>query len=776
MPTSADMALIPHGTTTNLTGVAAVYGLTASGTLALASSSLTVSATTTLEASASLTSSNSVLTFNGGVTSTGSLTLTSGNALFSDIFNNYGTYHVGSGYTTTSATVLNEGTFALDTGTLVVRSYFDNNGTFTPGTGTVVLHNSSNASARGFGSEAPISFQNVIVRGTNDTFFSHLATRSTASVNGTITVESGTLGVDGVVASGTISVASRLYNNGLYSPFIAYSTTTFSGSGYFYGRQGSTSTFYSDVVFGSGATGGFDLSMSGNDGDHIFFYKRLLTSSDTYFTPGNYSTAHFAATTTAQTIPSGYTFDHLAVTNANGVTLLGNTDVNDTLTVSGALDLGGNVLTISGEDDPITVTGEVNFDSSTVRFDANGSVNVPSLAYWNLTTSSTDATIVDTVTTTHTFTNLGTLTVANGKRLYAPTFVNTGTITETGSIIHAAGYARLTDADGTIQTAFNGDAPSVYVTVHDDDANLNGSAVDTIASGTLVLVTGFGDTVIPTLRETAVGSGIFRAGPFPIRLASGASAGDTLDAIQTGTVTLSFVDDKDGTDTGSASATFRLTDRGGGAVSLEPDPPLGPRAPSPSASRAALDFRINRGEATTSDRRLTITLHADPATVRGYALSLDAAFAQASQFPYQESVAFDLPNVPGTYRLHLRYYSRSGHASETITREIRYAPTTADTERPSSLAPRFTRTLIPGSRGEDVRRLARFLNENGFPLASRGPGSRGAETTYFGPLLARALTRFQEAHAAKILAPLGLSRGTGTFGPSTRALINGQHP
>lgn len=87
-------------------------------------------------------------------------------------------------------------------------------------------------------------------------------------------------------------------------------------------------------------------------------------------------------------------------------------------------------------------------------------------------------------------------------------------------------------------------------------------------------------------------------------------------------------------------------------------------------------------------------------------------------------------------------------------------------------AQEFTRTLKIGMRGEDVRALQRALNENRETrIAESGPGSPGAETDYFGPATKRALIRFQEQHAAEVLAPLGLSYGTGVFGEKSRNLL-----
>ena len=87
----------------------------------------------------------------------------------------------------------------------------------------------------------------------------------------------------------------------------------------------------------------------------------------------------------------------------------------------------------------------------------------------------------------------------------------------------------------------------------------------------------------------------------------------------------------------------------------------------------------------------------------------------------------------------------------------------------------LTRDLYPGSQGADVRSLQEHLNANGFTLASSGPGSPGNETTFYGNLTASAVRRFQEAHFAEILSPLGYASGTGICGWSTRNYIN-SHP
>ena len=85
----------------------------------------------------------------------------------------------------------------------------------------------------------------------------------------------------------------------------------------------------------------------------------------------------------------------------------------------------------------------------------------------------------------------------------------------------------------------------------------------------------------------------------------------------------------------------------------------------------------------------------------------------------------------------------------------------------------FTRVLSFGSVGEDVRRLQIRLNAEGFVVSTSGAGSPGNETSYFGTKTKQALIRYQNAHRADILTPIGLYFGTGYFGPMTMRHMNG---
>lgn len=87
-------------------------------------------------------------------------------------------------------------------------------------------------------------------------------------------------------------------------------------------------------------------------------------------------------------------------------------------------------------------------------------------------------------------------------------------------------------------------------------------------------------------------------------------------------------------------------------------------------------------------------------------------------------------------------------------------------ECPALLPPTapFARNLKQGARGNDVKALQKFLNDNNYLLATQQSGARGVETTYFGALTRAALTRFQKAY--------GLGKADGAFDATTRVFVN----
>ncbi len=71
-----------------------------------------------------------------------------------------------------------------------------------------------------------------------------------------------------------------------------------------------------------------------------------------------------------------------------------------------------------------------------------------------------------------------------------------------------------------------------------------------------------------------------------------------------------------------------------------------------------------------------------------------------------------------------------------------------------------------------MKALQVFLNVKGFIVAPVGTGSRGKETTYYGPATAAAVSRFQERYKAEILTPQKLTKGNGVFDTLTKTKAN----
>jgi hypothetical protein len=229
--------------------------------------------------------------------------------------------------------------------------------------------------------------------------------------------------------------------------------------------------------------------------------------------------------------------------------------------------------------------------------------------------------------------------------------------------------------------------------------------------------------------------------------------------------------------TGTVSDAVRVTTRSNGGQVLVLVTPtalqgsgMGPRA---------LSFIINNGEKITGDPVVTLHLNANPQTVRGYAVSLDPTFQGTSILELNQVTppSFTLPNIPGrTFTVYLKYYSVTGIYSSLLSQTITYEPQASITENNLPVHQKtsvlFKRTLQIGSVGSDVRALQVFLNTHGFEIAESGVGSPGRETDFYGKLTASAVSKFQEAHAQRILVPNNLLQGNGVFGPATRATVN----
>lgn len=120
-------------------------------------------------------------------------------------------------------------------------------------------------------------------------------------------------------------------------------------------------------------------------------------------------------------------------------------------------------------------------------------------------------------------------------------------------------------------------------------------------------------------------------------------------------------------------------------------------------------------------------------------------------------LTFTIPN-----RIKKSGSSKGGNSIKTIT----LTPIKVDSSGP------FSRNLTVGSQGPDVKNLQIWLNSNGYIIATKGIGSPGNESTYFGNLTKLAVQKFQLKFSDYVLKPAGLALPTGYVGAFTRDFLN----
>lgn len=128
---------------------------------------------------------------------------------------------------------------------------------------------------------------------------------------------------------------------------------------------------------------------------------------------------------------------------------------------------------------------------------------------------------------------------------------------------------------------------------------------------------------------------------------------------------------------------------------------------------------------------------------------------QAALIEYQ--LAKGLTPAVGYYGPTTRAYIAS-HPLATAVQ----APTTVTPPVASSSTGTLSRNLYLGVVGQDVLALQQFLNAHGYIVATSGAGSKGNETTYFGPATQAAVITFQTANnIAPAVGYVGMLTRTG---------------
>jgi len=179
-------------------------------------------------------------------------------------------------------------------------------------------------------------------------------------------------------------------------------------------------------------------------------------------------------------------------------------------------------------------------------------------------------------------------------------------------------------------------------------------------------------------------------------------------------------------------------------------------------------LHINNDTPGTDDGK-EIRAYAFPSNiVRGAHVSAGQVVAFAGDSGNAESVGHHLHFEIWTPGNSSRYNYDSGRESINSYPSLMAAlnkPVAPDNNSQTLVSTyQFSRDLELGDENIDVKELQKYLNKNGFTVASSGAGSIGNETSYFGPATQSALISFQRAK--------NISPALGYFGPLTRAFIN----
>jgi len=133
----------------------------------------------------------------------------------------------------------------------------------------------------------------------------------------------------------------------------------------------------------------------------------------------------------------------------------------------------------------------------------------------------------------------------------------------------------------------------------------------------------------------------------------------------------------------------------------------------------------------------------------GNETTLFGSLTKAALLKFQQAHAADIlePQGKSAASGYLDFQTRAflnGAITPTVSAP---APEPTPASEPVATTPslRFRQDFSLGKNHEDIRALQKWLNANGYNLATSGPGAPGHETAYFGALTQKALTAFQSA-------------------------------
>ncbi|MBI4356126.1 MAG: DUF11 domain-containing protein [Candidatus Omnitrophica bacterium] len=316
-----------------------------------------------------------------------------------------------------------------------------------------------------------------------------------------------------------------------------------------------------------------------------------------------FGTFRYTLTSNA-TIPAATYTSDLSLRGGSGAGTRTFTVGAGTLTVAGNLDLDkatlGSTMLLTNATNNTNLTIGGNWDDAgqaglstytagteTVTYNGSGATGTVTLDIVNFVTTWNNVTFNESGTTfniTEAATITGALTVGSGTTLdiggelvmtaSGSSIDNSGTIDETGvdqdgdpvKITHPATSCKLTDKDGNEVAGYALKDDLLYVTLVDEDENLNGTAADTANGVTVSISGGDSETMSGTyiLTETGAKTETFRnTTGLPTALLQAGQTGTAnngvLELLATDTISVAYTDGEDSTDNAASDTAATQT-------------------------------------------------------------------------------------------------------------------------------------------------------------------------------------------------------------------------
>lgn len=557
------------------------------GTLSLGSQTLTLAGTTgtSLVNNGTFTASTGTVAYTGN-NAGGNTNIT--NVTYNNLtLNNASeTYVLGADASIGGNLTITNGTFSDAGFNTNIGGSWSNAGSYT-GTGTVVFNAASGTQTLTSGGTGTTQdFQNI-TKSTGGTL--QFATNA-VDIDGTLQINSGTVVDINALAitagtlvnngtlladgSETITITTKDTDSGLvkydgsssYTTALSYGNTyydlEFAGSGVWEPSAAVTTNRNLTITSGTFDIDGQNLTVTGTFSN--LGTLRLLGTETLSLTPDTDSgTISYDNSSALADFPSPLndTYYNLTLEGTGTVTLANNLTVTNTLTLTSGSTLVLNSFNLNVAGNLVNSGTLTQTSASTITLNGTTQTFTPGSGNINAAVDITGSS--GTVSAGSSFTISNILSIAQGRTLALVNYVltlGTSLLTNLGLITENSGYIAgtssnlyIADSSFDVNDAISLGSELLYISLTDQDANLNGQSANTL-TGTVVTCSTDSETV--TLTETGNATEVFRNSGLTTQAYDGSATNNdgTLECSDGTTITATYTDPQDAADTRNDTA------------------------------------------------------------------------------------------------------------------------------------------------------------------------------------------------------------------------------